>query len=141
MDSFADQVRTILAQRQAERVVLDLRSNPGGDSSVINPLTAVLRAWKGTPNPDSIEILITASTFSSAIVNTLQLRDTTGAEVLGEQRATTRTPSARWRCNAAVRWTRAVLLDQALHTDFGSVESPIAGPHGALGVERLPRRH
>jgi hypothetical protein len=79
MDEFARQVGQDLGSQPIDRVVLDLRFNGGGDSRVINPLKDVLTPRLGR----KVYVLIGPGTFSSAILNAIQLKRR-GAILVGE---------------------------------------------------------
>lgn len=69
-----------------ERLVIDLRHNGGGDSRVLRPLLDGLRrrpAWRG----ERIAVLMGNSTYSSAMMNALDLREDLGALLVGEPSA------------------------------------------------------
>ena len=81
METFAAQVRTGLDAGDYSRVLLDLRNNGGGSDGVIWPLLAVLRQEMD----DGAELvgLIGEATFSSAIINAVELQEM-GAVLVGE---------------------------------------------------------
>src|SRR5262249_6945988 len=64
-----------------DRVVIDLRFNPGGDSSVVNPLLNGLRARSALRG--HVVVLIGAGTASSAQDAAIALRNL-GARLIGE---------------------------------------------------------
>jgi len=73
--SFKDFTKQVLAEADAhalKRVVLDLRFNGGGDSSVIDPLQAGLDAR--SKSIGHLYVLIGPNTFSSAVLNALDLQ-------------------------------------------------------------------
>jgi hypothetical protein len=63
-------------------VVIDLRENGGGDSRVIRPLMSGLVKRLGKVGP--FYVLIGPRTFSSAVDNAVELRDTLHATLMGE---------------------------------------------------------
>lgn len=81
METFAAQVQTALDDGDYSRVLVDLRNNGGGSDGVIWPLLAVLRQEMD----DGAEVvgLIGETTFSSAIINVVELQEM-GAVLVGE---------------------------------------------------------
>jgi hypothetical protein len=86
MSAFSDDVMAAIAANPVERIVIDLRNNGGGDSSVIFPLLSklgeaiergTLRLTKGG------YAIIGRETFSSAVNNTVDLKQG-GAILVGE---------------------------------------------------------
>ena len=82
---FGEVVRQAMADADShsvKRVVIDLRWNGGGDSSVINPLMSGLNARRKSLG--KIYVLIGPYTFSSAVNNVISLKEDLGATVVGE---------------------------------------------------------
>ena len=81
METFATQVQTELDAGDYSRILVDLRNNGGGSDGVIWPLLAVLRSEMD----DGAELvgLIGETTFSSAIINAVELQEM-GAVLVGE---------------------------------------------------------
>jgi hypothetical protein len=73
--SFADAHRV-------DRVIIDLRFNGGGNSTVISPLIAGLSGRKALKS--RVLVLIGPATFSSAQLNALELRRSMNATLMGE---------------------------------------------------------
>jgi hypothetical protein len=69
--------------RAVTRVVIDLRTNGGGNSAVIDPLLDGLRRRRLTGRA-RLAVLVGPATFSSAMMNALTLRRNLGAELIGE---------------------------------------------------------
>jgi len=61
-------------EKKPERVVLDLRRNGGGNSELIRPLLAGLRKRPEATAPNRLFVLVDRATYSSAILNALDLR-------------------------------------------------------------------
>lgn len=70
--------------QQVERVIIDLRNNSGGDSSVINPLLQGLRSRPHLSEPGRLYTLISKNTFSSGMMNAVELRKGLHAILVGE---------------------------------------------------------
>lgn len=66
------------------RVVVDLRFNGGGDSSILQPFIAAVRARPALNQPGGLYVLIGRQTFSSALMNAVELKTKTAAILLGE---------------------------------------------------------
>ncbi len=81
---FATGMLAYLDQHRTERVVIDLRHNGGGDSSVIAPLVAGLAARERYRTPGAVAVIIGRHTFSSAVLNALELKSKLGAVLVGE---------------------------------------------------------
>ena len=69
--------------RAVTRVVIDLRTNGGGNSAVIDPLLDGLRKRRFTGRA-RLAVLVGPATFSSAMMNALTLRRNLGAQLIGE---------------------------------------------------------
>ena len=81
----ADEVKQYAQQfkdSNVSDVVLDLRYNAGGDSSVINPLVDALERIQDERGLE-VYVLIGEDSFSSAILNALTLRERLGAVLVG----------------------------------------------------------
>ncbi len=71
-------------QKPVERFVLDLRDNGGGDSRIAAPLIAALAAHPTLNARGRLLVLIGRNTFSSAVLNALELKKKTRALLVGE---------------------------------------------------------
>jgi hypothetical protein len=83
----ADFVRETLAEidaRPPRAVVVDLRYNGGGSSSLLMPLIRGLSGRKAINAPDRLFVLIGRVTFSSALMNAVSFRQLTKATLVGE---------------------------------------------------------
>jgi hypothetical protein len=70
-------------EKKAARLVLDLRRNGGGNSVLIEPLFSGLAKRPAFRQPGSIIVLISRNTYSSAMMNALQLRQRFQAVLIG----------------------------------------------------------
>jgi hypothetical protein len=68
----------------ADRLVIDLRLNAGGDSRVINPLYAGLRSRPSLRARGRLLVLIGRSTFSSGLMAAIALKNDFRAVLVGE---------------------------------------------------------
>lgn len=73
-----------IAAKPVERFVLDLRHNGGGDSRIAAPLIAALAAHPTLNARGRLFVLIGRDTFSSAVLNALELKAKTRALLVGE---------------------------------------------------------
>lgn len=71
-------------ERAAERLVVDLRLNAGGDSRVLAPFLSRIARHPVLNEEGRLFVLIGRQTQSSALLNAMQLDRTTAAVVLGE---------------------------------------------------------
>ena len=84
---FADFCAELFAEADAhevERLVVDLRRNGGGDSTVIAPLFQGLGARRRLRRKGHLFVAIGPGTFSSAMMNAIQMRAGYGALLVGE---------------------------------------------------------
>lgn len=83
-DTFAAELIAFAAAHPVSRLVLDLRNNGGGDSSLVVRLFAGLFAALPEVNhPERFFVVIGASTFSSAMMNALSIEQQTEATLIG----------------------------------------------------------
>jgi hypothetical protein len=66
------------------RVVVDLRRNGGGNSSLLDPFIFALKNREAVNRTEALAVLIGRRTFSSALLNAATFRRTTKARLLGE---------------------------------------------------------
>jgi hypothetical protein len=81
---YTDSVRVRLRQGDVKRLIIDLRANGGGDSSLLEPFIAGLANQPEFRERGSIIVLVGRNTFSSAQLNADSLRRRAGAVVIGE---------------------------------------------------------
>jgi hypothetical protein len=67
-----------------ERLVIDLRNNGGGDSSILDPFIGELAASKPFNRKGRLFVIVGRRTFSSAILNALDIKKKTEAVFYGE---------------------------------------------------------
>lgn len=79
MSEFAEAVKNALNSRN--RLIIDLRNNSGGSDGVLNPV--VYQAQQLIARGGEAYVLAGENTFSSALINTVQLKDV-GAVFVGE---------------------------------------------------------
>jgi hypothetical protein len=82
-ESVAEAIKWI-DEGKADRLVVDLRRNGGGNSSVIDPLFQAIQSRVALNRKDRLFVLIGPRTFSSAMMNAVQFRKHTNATLVGE---------------------------------------------------------
>lgn len=82
-DAFVKDIEKALDEAKAERIVVDLRSNGGGNSEVMKPLTELIRARQEFKPRGSVVALIGSRTFSSAQLNARELQQECDAILVG----------------------------------------------------------
>src|SRR5262249_19136415 len=80
---FNAQLWAVFDSRPVERFIIDLRNNAGGDSSVLNPFLASGAARGSRFSTTRPILIIGRHTFSSAIINAVQMRQSP-VRVIGE---------------------------------------------------------
>lgn len=83
MKDFAAAVKQELESGSYKKVLVDLRYNSGGNSNVINPLLGCLQEMRREKDLQ-FYTLIGERTFSSGIMNAIQLKRTLLSELVGE---------------------------------------------------------
>jgi hypothetical protein len=87
---FAEFTREAMAaadQHPVERVIIDLRHNRGGNSEIVKPLIAALKARSKLRQPGHLFVLISRHTFSSGFMAELELKRDFQAQIVGEASA------------------------------------------------------
>jgi len=77
-------VEKLLEEHKDARLVIDLRRNGGGNSSVLDPFITALKENKDLNRKGQLYVIIGRRTFSSAILNAARLRNETQAIFVGE---------------------------------------------------------
>ena len=81
---FAEELAVVMNSSKPARVVIDLRNNGGGNSMILAPLIEMLRRDARINQRGRLYVLIGPRTHSSAMMNSLQLRNATRALLAGE---------------------------------------------------------
>lgn len=84
MSSFAARIFADIDRRVPKAVIIDLRGNGGGNSSVADPLFQGLRSRGFLAQSGRLFAFIGNSTFSSALLNAITLKRELGAILVGE---------------------------------------------------------
>ena len=83
-NGFTAELLSILDSTGTDRLVLDLRGNSGGNSSIARPLIDGIKARSSIDRPGHLFVLIGRKTFSSALINSVELKNETHAIFIGE---------------------------------------------------------
>ncbi|UCF04594.1 MAG: hypothetical protein JSV33_11765 [bacterium] len=81
---FAGEVLACIDTCTVDKVIIDMRQNGGGNSSVIKPLINGLVRMKNEERLGDVYLLVGRRTFSSAVLNAVQFEDDIGAILVGE---------------------------------------------------------
>ncbi|MHA7813358.1 MAG: S41 family peptidase [Phycisphaerales bacterium] len=128
MERLVEFVMSKCDELDARRIIIDLRFNGGGDETVIWPLWQALEKSERFKDPGDIIGLISRQTFSSAMSNSHQLRDSCGAVLIGEptggkpnhfgQLSSFQLPNSGLTISHSTRWFQKVEGDpDAVHPD------------------------
>lgn len=79
---FVKDIKDIL-KNNPKKIVVDLRNNAGGDSSLFSPILSVLKTYKKTNNPQRY-CLINRRVFSSGVLNTYDIKNKLKAILVGQ---------------------------------------------------------
>ncbi len=82
--AFAAELWDTIQNNPVERLVIDLRNNGGGDSSILDPFIGELAAAKEINRKGRLFVILGRRTFSSAILNAVALKKRTEAVFYGE---------------------------------------------------------
>ena len=80
---FNEQVWTFVAAHPVDRVIIDLRNNAGGDSSLFGPMLNELKQRPEINRRGRLFAVIGRDTYSSGILNAMELRKQTAAILIG----------------------------------------------------------
>lgn len=69
---------------QAQYMIVDMRGNGGVNSMVFEPLVSALRRDPVLSRPGHLYVVIDRGTFSSAVINAVELHEECGARLIGE---------------------------------------------------------
>lgn len=83
MAEFMEQVQTQLQESAFQKVLVDLRYNGGGNSAIFEPMIAMLGEMKDKLGFE-LYAMIGENTFSSALMNAVQIKMRSGAVLVGQ---------------------------------------------------------
>lgn len=84
VEQFSTEALEAIGNQNVRTVIVDLRRNGGGNSELLRPLVQGLAKWKKNTPDAKIAVLIGRNTFSSAVMNAVELRRDAGAALYGE---------------------------------------------------------
>jgi C-terminal processing protease CtpA/Prc len=84
MNKLVEFIREKSDELDAQRIIIDLRMNGGGDETILWPMMKMLEDSERFSDPGDIITLISRYTFSSAMSNAHQLKSRNGAILIGE---------------------------------------------------------
>jgi len=83
-DKFVSDIFKHLDSANINRIIIDLRNNSGGNSSIFDPMLQSIRNNDNFRRKGELFVLIGRKTFSSAVINAIGLRQKTNAIFVGE---------------------------------------------------------
>jgi hypothetical protein len=81
---FTNELLSFIDNNEVEKFIFDIRNNGGGDSRIIEPLIEGLSSNEKLSKSGSLFVVIGNSTYSSAVLNALSLKNQTNAIFVGE---------------------------------------------------------
>ncbi|WP_293943811.1 MULTISPECIES: hypothetical protein [unclassified Sphingobacterium] len=83
-DQFNNELFTLIDAERPDKIVLDLRYNNGGNSGILTPFIERIKN-SYLNRKDSFFVLIGKNTFSSAVMNGVELKKNSNATFIGEE--------------------------------------------------------
>ncbi|HEX3142355.1 MAG TPA: hypothetical protein VHQ64_00155 [Pyrinomonadaceae bacterium] len=83
-NQFLQQMQQFVGTHQTDKLVIDLRNNSGGDSSILQPLINALATDPGFNRSDRLFVITGRLTISSGLLNAISLRQQTHGTFVGE---------------------------------------------------------
>ena len=81
---FTKDVFDIIDSKKVKTLVIDLRDNGGGNSMIFNPFLKAVRKRDSINIKENLFVIVGRRTFSSAILNAMDLKNSTNATLIGE---------------------------------------------------------
>lgn len=81
---FTNELISFIDKNEVEKFIFDIRNNGGGSSNVIEPLIDALSKNEKINKKGSLYVVIGNSTYSSAILNAIALKNKTNAIMIGQ---------------------------------------------------------
>ncbi len=83
-NEFTRDVFNTVDSKKAKAMVIDLRDNGGGNSMVFDPFISEIKKRSSINSKDGLYVIVGRRTFSSAILNAMDLKQKTNAVMIGE---------------------------------------------------------
>ena len=87
VDEFSKNALNLIYNNDIRGIVVDLRNNSGGNSTLLDPFIDELSNYKKINNEVDIFVIVGRETFSSALLNAYALKNRVGAIIIGEPTA------------------------------------------------------
>jgi len=84
VEDFGNQLLSLIETSPAEKLIIDLRNNTGGNSALLDPFIHTLKTYKKINQTGKLFVILGRDTFSSALLNAYALKNTTKAILVGE---------------------------------------------------------
>ena len=81
---FVKEVFDLVDQNDIQRFIVDLRNNGGGNSGIFFPMTKELKLRDSLNKKERLFVILGRGTFSSAVLNAIELKNQTHATFVGE---------------------------------------------------------
>ncbi|MGB7604827.1 MAG: S41 family peptidase [Lutisporaceae bacterium] len=82
--NFTKDVFNIIDSKKVKTLIIDFRDNGGGNSMIFSPFIREVKKRNNINTKDNLFVIIGRRTFSSAILNVMDLRNDTEATLIGE---------------------------------------------------------
>lgn len=82
IDAFIEETLALVSSKKPAKIIVDLRYNGGGDSSLAEPMIDGLATYQRAQG-FTLDVLIGERTFSSALMNAVQLKQRSNATLVG----------------------------------------------------------
>lgn len=81
---FNEELFDFIDNNSVDKLIIDLRNNTGGNSSVFEPFLEEINKYPNLNNKENLFVLVGRETFSSGVFNAAQLFSSTNATFIGE---------------------------------------------------------
>ena len=82
--AFGERLLRSVEENEPEKLVIDMRNNTGGNSTLLDPFIDKLVKCERINQPGKIYVIIGRDTFSSALLNVYSMKNKTRATLVGE---------------------------------------------------------